>query len=490
MRKRIISVILAIIMLLPLAFSLVGCVAGDFTVRFNGDGGTCVSGSEIQTVATADDIKAPVYKKSGFIFNGWDKVIKNINKNTTVKALWAPMPQSVVTFNGNGGTLVSGEEVQSITHPEQIVEPVYERKGHTFEGWDVVLEDILADTVVNAKWAINEYTLTFDANGGVLEGYDNGIKVTFGQSVGTLPVPTRDDYKFVAWVNADDETQDFYDGMVYNFTQDTALKALWVDANSYVITYVLDGGEFGSAEAKRTYSKTEADFNLAEPTKRGYEFIGWTGTDLTEPTLSVTIAQGSTGDREYTAVWEAKTFTVTLDANGGTCEKESLDVIFGTAFGEIPSVTKTEERFLGWFYNDKLVTEETIYDYDEAITLVARFSSKYLIKYQLLYKYTDKDGTYDFTTTVDGKDYVEDIELEGTDYIFRAIENLSTPISTNKNDWGFTTWIYISGQNSDGNDIKVSITNESTLKVEDCDADGDMIITLIARCRSFWTPNY
>ena len=490
MKKRIVSIILSIAMILPLAFSLVGCVDSEFTVKFDGNGGTLVSGQEIQVVTTAGDIEAPEYKMSGFIFDGWNKVVKNINTDTIVTAVWSPMPRSVITFNGNGGTLVNGEEVQSITHPEQIVEPVYERTGYTFVGWDVVLEDILADTLVTAKWAVNEYTLTFDANGGVLDGYENGLKVTFGQSVGTLPVPTRDDYKFVGWVNADDETQDFHDGMVYNFTQDTALKALWVDANSFVITYTLDGGDFGSAEGKRTYSKTEADFTLVNPTKRGHEFIGWTGTDLTEPTLTVTIAQGSTGDREYTANWQVKTFTVALDANGGTCEKESLDVTFGTAIGELPSATKTEERFLGWFYNDELVTAETVYDYDEAITLTAKYSTKYLIKYQLLYVYTDKDGTYDFTTTVDGKDYVEDIELDGTDYIFRAIENLPTPVSTNKNDWGFTTWIYISGQNSEGKDIKVSITQESTIKVGECDVDGDRVITLIARCRSFWTPNY
>ena len=46
---------------------------------------------------------------------------------------------------------------------------------------------------------------------------------------------------------------------------------------------------------------------LKNPTREGYDFIGWTGTGLTEATMTVTIAKGSIGNRTYTATWKEAT---------------------------------------------------------------------------------------------------------------------------------------------------------------------------------------
>ena len=54
----------------------------------------------------------------------------------------------------------------------------------------------------------------------------------------------------------------------------------------------------------KTYTIVSDDIVLNNPTKKGYIFKGWTGTGLTEATMTVTIPKGSTGDREYTANWE------------------------------------------------------------------------------------------------------------------------------------------------------------------------------------------
>lgn len=49
--------------------------------------------------------------------------------------------------------------------------------------------------------------------------------------------------------------------------------------------------------------------------------MGWTGTDLTEKTMEVTISSGSYGNRSYTANWQENTYTVIYDANGGAASK-------------------------------------------------------------------------------------------------------------------------------------------------------------------------
>lgn len=72
----------------------------------------------------------------------------------------------------------------------------------------------------------------------------------------------------------------------------------------YTITYNLDGG---TASNPSTYTIETETFTLSNPIKAGYTFTGWTGTGLTDPTLTVTIPKGSLGNRTYTAHWTSAT---------------------------------------------------------------------------------------------------------------------------------------------------------------------------------------
>ncbi len=85
----------------------------------------------------------------------------------------------------------------------------------------------------------------------------------------------------------------------------------------YTITYELAGGSVAT-ENPATYTTESLDITLNNPTRKGYTFAGWTGTDLSEATITVTIASGSTGDRTYTATWTPNTYTVHFHANGGS----------------------------------------------------------------------------------------------------------------------------------------------------------------------------
>ena len=83
---------------------------------------------------------------------------------------------------------------------------------------------------------------------------------------------------------------------------------------TYNITYDLDGGSVATANPT-TYNVTTPTFTLNNPTKAGFTFDGWTGSNGTTPQTTVTIAQGSTGDRSYTAHWTQYAFTLTLGTN-------------------------------------------------------------------------------------------------------------------------------------------------------------------------------
>lgn len=73
----------------------------------------------------------------------------------------------------------------------------------------------------------------------------------------------------------------------------------------YPVTYELDGGSLqGENSNPPEYTIESPSITLKNPTKDGYIFVGWVGTDLTEATTSATIPTGSTGMRSYTAIWK------------------------------------------------------------------------------------------------------------------------------------------------------------------------------------------
>ena len=143
-----------------------------------------------------------------------------------------------------------------------------------------------------------------------------------------------------------------------------------VPKNHFTIQCDLAGGNLsnGTTFDYYTWDKT---FTLYTPTRQGYTFIGWTGTDLSAPTMDVTIPKGSKGDRSYTANWQANTYTVTLDPNGGTCDVTSITVTYDQPF-TLPKASANEYALSGWFYNDTYFSNG-IWQTDSDITLTAEW---------------------------------------------------------------------------------------------------------------------
>lgn len=134
---------------------------------------------------------------------------------------------------------------------------------------------------------------------------------------------------------------------------------------TYHIKYTLNGGTMSGAP--ETYTENSADITLPQPTKAGYRFTGWTGTDLTAPTMEVTIPTGSKGDREYTANWERiQYFTVFYNVHGhGTAPAEEK-VESGKTAAKPEDPTADGWKFKGWYISDDYIGEP--FDFTTAIT--------------------------------------------------------------------------------------------------------------------------
>ena len=135
---------------------------------------------------------------------------------------------------------------------------------------------------------------------------------------------------------------------VENLSADQTVVANFT-AISYTIGYDLAGGSVASANPT-SYTIESSAITLNNPTKTGYTFAGWTGTGLAEPTTSVTIAAGSTGDRSYTATWTPTEYNITLTLDGGTAVNPTTYTILSEDI-TLNNPTKTGYTFKGWKLN-------------------------------------------------------------------------------------------------------------------------------------------
>ena len=107
MGKKILALLIAVISIFSVV-SFSACKKDTFTVTFHANGGTLVSGQEVQTVSSASEIAPPVYEKKGYGLTGFDKVISTIDCDTDVYAVWNYKIFKLF-FNANGGTISQSE---------------------------------------------------------------------------------------------------------------------------------------------------------------------------------------------------------------------------------------------------------------------------------------------------------------------------------------------------------------------------------------------
>ena len=111
---------------------------------------------------------------------------------------------------------------------------------------------------------------------------------------------------------------------------DTLIYKYAFKEDKFTIQYNLNGGSV-SGSNRTTYSTTDTDFLLNNPTRSGYKFAGWTGTDLSERTLNITIDTASAKNLSYTANWKQQVSVNKVSADCVyTCSEKALLVYRST----------------------------------------------------------------------------------------------------------------------------------------------------------------
>jgi len=278
-----------------------------------------------------------------------------------------------VTFNANGGT-VSPTSAKTSADGKLSSLPTPTRTGnYEFDGWYTASTggarvtantSFNSNTIVYAQWTtFTSYTVTFNAGGGSVS--PTSAATGADGTLGSLPTPTRTgNYEFDGWYTA--STGGARVAANTSFNANTAIYAQWTTFTSYTIMFNANGGTVSPTSAK-----TVADGTLGvlpEPEKSGYTFDGWytASTGGTEVTESYVFG----GNGAIYARWTLVTYTITFDAAGGTVTPASGVTGVGGRLTALPTPTKADCFFEGWFTEPAgvvKVTSSTAFDGDAAI---------------------------------------------------------------------------------------------------------------------------
>ena len=171
---------------------------------------------------------------------------------------------------------------------------------------------------------------------------------------------------------------------------------LYYSRNSYVLHFANCTGVADASikfEANVCYKPLDKDVQPPANVDSDYIFAGW----YTSPAcVDGTEFDWQTKMPSHTitlyAKWEAPTYTVTFNPNGGTVTESTLTVTKGQTLGDtLPTPTKEGDEFLGWYtdesFTHKFVKESQIVK-DQ--TLYAKWKSSDSITYYIVAK--DVDG--------------------------------------------------------------------------------------------------
>lgn len=346
------------------------------TLDYNGATDNVLENKTI--VSVGESFILPVPARIGYKFVGWYDGKKDANKFTdekgrslveydryesvTVYAIWEANLNEIV-FNANGGEGEMNNQKVATDATFALNECLYTKKGYTFAGWGTTANGEVnysdkaeymmgtnAQYVLYAIWTPNNNTLHFESNGGSGKMPDITIAT---DAKGTLSANafTKTGYDFVGWAEAENGSKVYSDGDSYTMgTENATLYALWTP-KTYKITYNLNGGQT-AVKNKNTYTIETATFTLNNPTQRGYEFKGWSGSNLIgNENKTVSIETGVYGELTFTANWTAIDYSITYNLEGGI--NNSANPTTYTVEQELHLLDPEKEgyKFNGWTYS-------------------------------------------------------------------------------------------------------------------------------------------
>lgn len=420
-----------------------------YTISYNANGGTGAPGNQTKTHGVSLTLSSTKPTKSSTQVSQYTVTFdKNYSGSTSTTGTatktrsytfskWNTKSDGTGTSYNSGGSYTANSaatlyaQYSSSDSGGTVTLPSPSRSGYSLAGWYTAASGgtkvgnggasytPTANITLYAHWSAAEYTITFDPNGGTCATASK--EVTYLQTYGTLPTPTRDGHTFDGWYTAASGGTRITSSSTVNVAADDTLYAHWT-----IITYTIQYNANGGSGAPSSQTKT------------------W-GVDLT-----LTSSKPTT----------AKAYTITYNANGGSVSPSSKSVSCtfdcwntnaagtGTEYasggkytanaaatlyaqwtknkaGTLATPTRTNCIFVGWFTSvnggTQVTADTTI---SENITVYARWQYKII--------YNANGGSTDDLPDTQIKDHQVNIVLSDMypDYEGREFKGWATSASS------------------------------------------------------------
>ena len=290
--------------------------ANNYTIAYNANGGTGTMNSSTIQIGKTLTVSDCNYTKSGYSFAGYNVCRKSDNK-------W---------YAGDNGWCTE-TEISNKSYSKK----VYSAKSTwSFDSTWTSGASANDTFTFYPIWKANTYTIAYNANGGT--GTMNSSTIQYGQ---TFTVPNckfaKSGYNFTGynlyrtsdskwyikdglWLTESEIKNGNYTRKVYTVNTVLPFDYTWISgstspndtftfypiwkANTYTVSYNMNGGSGSIANQTKTYGQ-DLTLSSTKPTRTGYEFIGWNTNS------SATSAQYQPNDKYTTnssatlyAVWK------------------------------------------------------------------------------------------------------------------------------------------------------------------------------------------
>jgi len=333
------------------------------TVNFDAQGGT-PSPPSITVKSGSTYGTLPKVSRTGYKFDGWFdaasggfevKSSAKVTDNCTLYAQWTAIDVTIDFACCMPG--MSSPSYRVVTYGSAYGPlPTIGKTGWRFDGWfSEGGKEVTADTIVNnekkhvlrAHWTSLSIKVSFDANADKVPS-PSPIDVLPGTAYGTLPTVNRSGYDFNGWFTelkggtlVDKST------MVAYKAKDHKLHAHWSVQPGITVTFNPNGGNASSTT--RNISPGYPYGTLPSITKPGSRLHGWFtdakgGTKVDEKTVF------TGGIKTLYAHWIGlNAIIVSFDARGPSNPEDIVISKSGSTYGTLPTVTRREYKFDGWF---------------------------------------------------------------------------------------------------------------------------------------------
>lgn len=387
----------------------------------------------------------------GYTFTGWSSNNEPIKSDTIFNAEYS-INDYIIEYDLNIDDSQNKEIIHYNVESNDISLPSPTRTGYTFLGWTgsnglnyekniIIPHGSIGNKSYKANWVANVYTVSLNPNNGVVN--TDSIYVPYDSVYGIIPDASRHGYTFKGWFYDNNKIEE---STVMKVASNHELIANWKTID-YSIDYNLNGGTANGLQTQ--YNIETETFTLIQPSKTGYTFVGWTGSNGNTPETNVTIPKGSTGNLNYTANYTYDTYSISYNLDGGNANGLRYNYTVDDSF-TLPIPWRNGYDFVGWTGSNGSTAQESV-----SINRGTTGNKSYKANWRK-YNANDYNGIYMVSTrnnvtwayTLDGFYNVGDTNVHSGNWMVTVSDYCVDIVGTKYPDLPYTYQFYIYKANS------------------------------------------